>query len=92
MGLIGKIIEAQGRSGVRTYNQLRFTLTILAPVFVFLGIAGFFGLGRVHVNWKIVTGIGTIIFCIFGILLGVFLGYLWLTIFREKRYYFEQDR
>ena len=86
MGLIDRIIDAHGDWGISAYNGLRLSFTILAPTCIVLGVAGFFGLGNLYVNDKIVTGVGRTISDVFDIVLGLLFGYLRLTVFRHRRH------
>ena len=86
MEIMDKIIEAHGRSGVKTYNQLRFSLTLIGPVFITLGIFGLVGIGEILSNGIDVKGIAREISYAIFLAIGIISLILRLSLFNKKRY------
>ena len=85
MNIMDRIIDAHGKSGVRAYNQLRFSLSIIGPVFISIGIIGLLGHGTLLANGEITFGSNRTISCAIFVALGIISQTLRLTIFKKKR-------
>ena len=85
MELIDKVIAAHGRAGTRAFNQIRFSLTLIGPIFIIIGVFGLMGYGTIYSNGMVALGIDQdISFAIF-ILVGIISTILRLAVFKEKR-------
>ena len=85
MNIIDRIIEANGKSGIRTFNQIRFSLTLIGPTFILSGLFGLMGYGAFYSNGKVVEGVEREISCIIFLAIGRVSQVLRLTVFKEKR-------
>jgi multisubunit Na+/H+ antiporter MnhG subunit len=83
--LIEEIIEAQGNSGIRVFNQIRLTLTLIGPLFVISGLGGLIGFGEFYTNGKVDEGTNHYISSAIFIIIGIISLILRLTIFRDKK-------
>ena len=91
MGLFERIIKAHGRSGVRTFNQMRLSFTVCGPLFILGGFAGLLDIGAFYSNGKTAIDLDRIITSIVFIGIGFVFSFLRLSVFRKKRPYDKEN-
>ena len=92
MRILHKIIDAHGRSGVLTHNQLRFSFIMIGPVFMIIGILGLIGHGDAWSNAIASKGIGGVVSFFVFLVIGILSLTLRLTLFRNKRHLDNRER
>jgi len=70
---------------VRVYNDMRRSLAVLSVGFTVGGITGLLGFGETRSSGQLVEGTERLIALLLFIVLGVLLGLLRLTVFRDRR-------
>lgn len=85
MGILDKIIKDHDRSGVRTYNQLRLSLTLIGPAFIIFGILGLMGYGEILSDGRIAEGVDREISYAIFLAIGIISLTLRLAVFKNKR-------
>ena len=91
MELFDRIIESHGRSGIRTFNQIRFSLTLIGPIFIIFGLFGLMGYGAILSNGNVDEGLDREISFGNFLAIGIISQILRLTVFKEKRYINEKN-
>ena len=82
MGFLSRIRQY---NTVRVYNDMRRSLAVLSVGFIVGGIVGLLGFGETRSIGQPVEGTERLIVLLFFIALGVLLGLLRLTMFRNRR-------
>ena len=70
---------------VRVYNDMRRSLAVLSVGFIVGGVMGLLGFGETRSSGQLVEGTERLIAPLLFIVLGVLLGLLRLTVFRNRR-------
>jgi len=70
---------------VRVYNDMRRSLAVLSVGFIVAGIMGWLGFGETRSSGQLVEGTERLIALLLFIVLGILLGLLRLTVFRNPR-------
>ena len=85
MSLLSRMRDHNRKTAVRLHNQTRLSLSILAPVFISVGVLGHFGFGETRVMGEPVAGQERLLADLFFLVLGLLFAVARLTVFRHRR-------